>query len=119
LEELHRLGEKEEKEDHEPLPEDASGNPQENHDEGQPENPEDEIQEQDPEKIMRRITGRIRQEVLDLMIRWNRGEISMEEVTRIIEALIEENWPNGPAPVKEERLSAPHSQTPRLRQREI
>jgi hypothetical protein len=30
----------------------------------------------------------------------------MEEVKAIIEALIEENWPTGPAPVKEERLSA-------------
>jgi hypothetical protein len=104
LEDLDRLGEKEEEEEPEPFPEDASGN----HDKEEPENPEDEIQEQDPQKIMPRITGRIRQELPALMINWNRGDISMEEVQSIIEALIEENWPTCPAvlPVKEERLSA-------------
>jgi hypothetical protein len=90
---LHRLGEKREEEP-EPLPDDASGIPPENDNEEEPENQEDQIQEQDPEDIMRRITGRIRQELQELMINCN----------RTVQRLIEENWPNGP--IREERLSA-------------
>jgi hypothetical protein len=53
---------------------------------------------------MRGITGRIRQELQELMINCNRRELSQEELKTTVERLNEESWLNWP--VREERLSA-------------